>query len=164
MLFPCDWCGGTCPLGRCLSASESAWRGAEELRRPCAVCGGLYANRRCLTNPSCPRNYSSWHRLFGQRFENNWHIVISFSAPFASGASRVLGPGRAHPMCFHLTAGDSGCILHWSREICTLSDDVLLLGARAMCIECPGQRSVNRRLVRGQRKGACAHGLQSLHP
>ena len=49
-------------------------------------------------------------------------------------------------MRFHLTAGDFGCILHRSRESCTSLDDVLLLGApRAMCRECDGQRSVNRR-------------------
>ena len=142
----CDRCGGICPMGRCLSSSRSARRGSSGLTRLCAVCAGPYANRRCLTNSACPRNLPSRHYLFGQRAERERHTASSSSVPFASGDSRRPGPGREHPICFHLTAADFGYILHRSRECCTSLNDVLLLGApRAMCTECDGQRSVNRR-------------------
>ena len=133
-------------MGRCLSSSRSARRGSSGLTRLGAVCSGPYANHRCPIHKACPSNLPPGHHLFGQRAEREQSTASSSSVPFACGDSRRSGSGREHPICFHLTAADFGYILHRSRESCTSLNDVLLLGApRAMCTECDGKPSLNRR-------------------
>ena len=114
--------------------------------RPCAVCGGAYADGRCLADPQCPRNFRARRAMFGDGPGLDRAAAASSSAPVAPGDGSAAAHGREHPLRFHLTAADYGHVLHRSRENCEALSHMPLLGApRHHCPQCDGQRAIARR-------------------